>query len=142
MHAANLPLAVIVDIDGTLALRKHRSPYDETQVITDEPHDIVIANVQALKSQGHRIVITSGRTEGCRADTEKWLLKYVGVDYDVLLMRASGDQRNDADVKEEMYRRHIEPNYNVVLVLDDRNRVVDRWRKLGLLVYQVAFGDF
>lgn len=142
MNAASLPRAVIVDIDGTLALHKHRGPYDETRVITDEPHELVIANVRALAAQGLKIVITSGRTENCRADTEAWLKEHLGVEYDVLLMRGADDRRNDADIKEALYRNHIAPHYNVVLVLDDRNRVVNRWRKLGLLVYQVAFGDF
>lgn len=140
--ATKLPAAVIVDIDGTLALHTHRGPYDETRVLTDEPHELVISNVRALAAQGLKIVITSGRTEACRADTETWLKQHLGTDYDVLLMRGIDDRRADADIKEDLYRRHIEPVYNVVLVLDDRNRVVDRWRELGLLVYQVAFGDF
>ena len=136
------PAAVIVDVDGTLALHTHRSPYDETRVITDDPHELVISNVRALAAQGLAVVITSGRTEACRADTETWLKQHLGVDYAALHMRPSGDVRGDADLKEAIYRQHIEPRYNVVLVLDDRNRVVDRWRALGLLVYQVAFGDF
>ncbi|MCD0446378.1 hypothetical protein LO763_22440 [Glycomyces sp. A-F 0318] len=136
------PRAVIVDIDGTLALHAHRSPYDESRVITDEPHELVISNVRALAAQGLQIVITSGRTDACRADTETWLKQHLDVDYAALHMRAVGDSQHDGDLKEGFYREHIEPQYTVVLVLDDRDRVVDRWRTLGLLVYQVAFGDF
>ena len=33
-------------------------------------------------------------------------------------------------------------NYNVKFVLDDRNRVVEMWRSLGLTCLQVADGDF
>jgi hypothetical protein len=31
---------------------------------------------------------------------------------------------------------------DVFLVVDDRNKVVDMWRTLGLTVFQVAEGDF
>jgi hypothetical protein len=31
---------------------------------------------------------------------------------------------------------------DVFLVVDDRNKVVDMWRALGLTVFQVANGDF
>ena len=31
---------------------------------------------------------------------------------------------------------------DVFLVVDDRNKVVDMWRSLGLTVFQVAEGDF
>jgi hypothetical protein len=57
-------------------------------------------------------------------------------------MRAAGDGRNDADVKQEMVDKHIRGRYNVLLWLDDRDRVVRRIRKLGIKVAQVAEGDF
>lgn len=138
---SNLPAAVIVDIDGTLAIHVDRGPYDETRVHTDEPNALIISNVRAAAEQGFRIIITSGRSEGCRADTETWLKQHLGVEYDALHMRAVGDARNDADVKEEFYRDRIAPHYSVQGVFDDRNRVVARWRELGLLVFQVAFLD-
>lgn len=135
------PRAVIVDIDGTLALHKRRSPYDESRVLTDEPNELVVSNVRAAFEQGFRIIITSGRTEACRADTETWLKQHLGVDYDALHMRAVGDNQHDGDLKAGFYRDRIEPHYFVQGVFDDRNRVVTRWRELGLLVFQVAFLD-
>jgi hypothetical protein len=57
-------------------------------------------------------------------------------------MRRSGDNRCDSIVKEEIYREHIEGKYNVLAVFDDRDRVVDMWRRLGLLCLQVYYGDF
>lgn len=59
-----------------------------------------------------------------------------------LHMREEGDMRQDSVVKEEIYRKEIEPRFNVHLVLDDRNQVVDMWRKLGLPCWQVAEGNF
>jgi len=57
-------------------------------------------------------------------------------------MREAGDSRNDADVKQEMVDKYIRGRYNVLIWLDDRDRVVRRLRKLGIKVGQVAEGDF
>lgn len=46
-------------------------------------------------------------------------------------------------MKRELYETFVEGKYNVRLVLDDRNQVVDMWRdELGLTCFQVAPGDF
>ena len=57
-------------------------------------------------------------------------------------MRKTGDNRKDSIIKEEIYRNLIEPNYNIEFVLDDRNQVVDMWRRIGLTCLQVADGNF
>ena len=43
---------------------------------------------------------------------------------------------------EELYRKYIENQYNVIVWLDDRTSVVNHMRSLGLPVWQVASGDF
>jgi hypothetical protein len=59
-----------------------------------------------------------------------------------LFMRKTGDIRSDDIVKREIYETHIKPEWNVVCVLDDRQRVVDMWREIGLTCLQVDYGDF
>jgi hypothetical protein len=59
-----------------------------------------------------------------------------------LLMRAEYDMRKDSIVKEEIYRQEILGRYNVWMVLDDRDQVVEMWRLLGLRTLQVAPGAF
>jgi len=134
--------AVIVDIDGTVAVRGDRSPYDESRVGWDAPNKPVIAVVEALHAAGHAIVFVTGRTSRCRTDTRKWLEAHVPVPQELLLMRRVGDQRPDQTVKRELYARSIRPRYRVLCVLDDRDRVVEMWRGLGLTVFQVAEGNF
>lgn len=136
------PRAVMVDVDGTVALMVGRSPYDETRVHEDRPNSPVIAVVRAMVAAGYRIVFCSGRTEACRRETEKWLAEHVAVTYDGLFMRAVGDMRKDSAVKAELFDRHIRDAYWVVAVLDDRDQVVRMWRGLGLTVLQVAEGAF
>jgi hypothetical protein len=63
--------------------------------------------------------------------TEEWL-KLHGVPYDEIYMRPAEDKREDSIIKQELFDAHIRDRYNVLFVLDDRNRVVDMWRRNGL----------
>lgn len=140
--------AVIVDVDGTVALmgkgiEGRRGPFDWDRVGEDDPNQPVIDLVADLRSLGYRVIFLSGRDEVCRPATESWLMHHAGLQpEDVVLMRRRKDNRPDNEVKAEIYERHVAPNYSVKYVLDDRNQVVKMWRSLGLTVLQVADGDF
>jgi hypothetical protein len=136
------PSGVIVDVDGTLALITDRSPYSHQGVLKDKPNAPVIEVARALAARGHTLVIVSGRSELASEDTELWLTRHLGVPYEGPFMRADRDDRKDATLKREIYREHIEPNFEVLCVLDDRDQVVSMWRSLGLTCLQVAPGAF
>lgn len=58
-------------------------------------------------------------------------------------MRKTQDNRKDSIIKTEIYQEFIKEHYFVEFVLDDRNQVVDTWRKdLKLPCFQVNYGDF
>ena len=137
-----LPEAVLVDIDGTVALMAGRSPYDWGRVGEDEPNPAVITAVRAMHAAGHAIVFCSGRDEVCRPETEAWLDLFVGVPYEALFMRPAGDSRKDSVVKREIFDREVRDRWRIAGVFDDRQQVVRMWRALGLTVFQVAEGDF
>lgn len=138
-----LPQAWIVDFDGTLAIQRSRSPYDWRQANTDEPNRAVVVAVQALAAHPDvsAIIAISGREERARAITAKWL-NDSGVPYDELLMRTDGDYRSDDVLKEEIFRQQIQHRYSVVGVIDDRDKVVKMWHRIGLVCFQVAEGNF
>ncbi len=138
---SNKPSAVIVDMDGTLALVRDRSPY-HPDTSGDEPNAPVIEVTRALHRAGHQIVIVSGRQEASRRSTEAWLTKHLGVKVLGPYMRANRDGRPDNEVKTQIFREKIEPRFEVLCVLDDRNSVVKMWRGLGLTCLQVAPGNF
>lgn len=137
-----LDQAFCVDIDGTLAHIPEggRSPYDGSRVHEDIL-DIPVASMVAHLGETYHIIIVTGRSEEYRAVTEKWLQDHF-VNYDELYMRPAGDRRKDHIVKLEIFDEHLRDRYNVLGVFDDRNRVVEGWRSIGLKVYQVADGDF
>lgn len=133
--------AIMVDIDGTLAHMNTRSAFDWKRVGEDSIDTKVLELVNYYYSQGHKVIVCSGRDSICRPETEQWLQKY-NVPYDTLLMRTENDIRPDSIVKLELYAKHIHGKYNVYVVLDDRNSVVTVWRGLGLKCLQVESGWF
>lgn len=132
--------AIVCDIDGTLAHMHDRSPYDWSKVGNDMV-DIPIAWLTSILFRSVSVILVSGRDASCGKETRDWLAKN-GICYTKLIMRKEGDNRPDEVVKEEIFNENIRGNYNVRFVLDDRNKVVDMWRQLGLKCLQVAEGDF
>lgn len=139
------PQAVIVDIDGTLAHATSRDWWDFTRVGEDRVDPGVSYLVTKLFPD-MRVIIVTGRDDTCRADTVEWL-NVNHIPYDCLFMRdperkVNGNKVADHLLKEEIYLKFVEPWWDVLFVLDDRNSVVDMWRRLGLACYQVAPGKF
>lgn len=145
--------AIIVDIDGTLACRnpegqqvdikgdgKYRSIHDYKRVGEDQPFLHIVELVNLL-AENYEILVTTGRPESCRLETLIWLDKHL-ITHHSLFMRKTGDYRKDCIIKQEIYERYIEPEYDVLFALDDRDQVVRAWRDLGIPCLQVAPGAF
>ena len=129
---------IICDLDGTLAIHNGRTPFEYHKCDTDLPNRPV---VELVKRLGLPVIYMSGRDDSCFKKTKQWLRDH-GLPEGELLMRTTGDRRKDAVVKRELYEQHIEGKYEILFVLDDRDQVVDLWRKdLGLTCLQVAYGD-
>lgn len=138
---SSIPLAIICDIDGTLALMQGRSPYDTTRYDEDMVDKVIREIVSIFRDEGYLIILCSGRGEPSRRSTEKWLVDNE-VPNDYLFMRPTGDNRSDFIVKQEIYDRYIKNKFAIKFVLDDRDQVVKMWRSNGLKCLQVAEGDF
>jgi hypothetical protein len=137
----SLPRAVIVDIDGTLALTGARNPFDFTRCDRDTLNEPVAEAAAMFSAAGHQVILLSGRGEEYRAQTEAWLTKHAVV-HDELWMRHAGDSRRDDIVKHELFDAHIRHRFHVRVSLDDRSRVVALWRRMGIACWQVNYGDF
>ena len=134
-----LPDAVICDIDGTLALFGGANPYDRD--FSKDQLNLPIRDILYGLQQSHKIILLSGRMEKNKKITEDWL-SCNGISFDKLYMRITDDVRKDFIIKKEIYTVYIKGQYNIKMVIDDRNQVVDMWRSLGLTCLQVAEGDF
>lgn len=144
-----LPFAILVDIDGTVALNTNgRGWFEWARVGEDTPNEDVCFIVQSLlyarHSAGFEIVFVSGRSDACKRETREWLeqtFDFDDQDFE-LFMRKEGDYRRDSIVKNEIFWDQIAPSWDVVACIDDRQQVVDEYRAMGLTVLQVAEGDF
>lgn len=123
-----LPSAILVDIDGTLAIRGNRSPYDFLKVGEDKVNEPIknLVNILSSNPYNYKVIIFSGRDDSCFDITRNWLIKNQ-INFDYLHMRKTNDRRKDSIVKKEMFDIWIKNQYNILYVLDDRKQVVDMW---------------
>lgn len=136
------PPAFGFDLDGTLALFEgQRGPYDSHLYHTDKVNPVLRDIMYALEDVNFHLIIFTGRSEDHREVVAKWLMDH-SVPWDILVMRKSGDNRNDAIVKSELFDEFVAPHYNFLAQFDDRDRVVAALRAKGIPVYQVAEGNF
>lgn len=140
-NTQELPYAIIVDIDGTLAHMGDRSPYDWDRVGEDSVDEGVRSIINSADPEDW-IIVMSGRDGSSELRTLEWIIKN-DIRYDTILMRDPGDMRPDWIVKNEIFQEYVAGAYRIRYVLDDRDQVVHLWRdKLGLPTYQVAEGNF
>ncbi len=143
-------LAIIVDLDGTLADITHRRKYVEGKkkdwknfnknILSDGINHWCREIIRKMMPD-HHILLVSGRTDALRDETVEWLHLHQ-VPYTELLMRPREDHRDDAIVKREIYDSKVKPFYEILFVIDDRAKVVRMWRDLGLICLQCDWGDF
>lgn len=137
--------AVIFDVDGTVAIRDKgptgRSPYDMTRVSEDTPNLPVLEMAKLVANNGPgadvALIFVSGRDESARKDTEQWLIHHLGQSNFYLYMRAIDDMRPDETMKAELLAE-ISNRWDVIGAFDDRNKVVDMWRGVGITCFQVC----
>ena len=134
------PQAILVDIDGTIADKGSRNPFDWGSVGEDKPRDFIIdliySYLERCKENDNCIdvIFLSGRDSCCRYETLDWLQnQFATPKYNInLFMRKEGDMRKDTVVKEELFWDNVANNYNVLAVFDDRPCVVEMWYDIGI----------
>lgn len=141
---------IVVDVDGTLAIRGDRSPFDYWKAHEDELNVPVANLVSDLQKSNPKLVtiIATGRENLCDEDgytvcdlTSRWLMEN-DIDFDDIYIRKEKDKRPDWQVKEEILREGVLPYYNVLYWIDDRKQVIDHMRDIGLTVLDVAGHEF
>lgn len=159
LYRSKAPL-YIFDLDGTLSLTHKRQHliengkrnaaawdafYDACD--TDPPNLSVIKTLDFLRETGCETWIFSGRRAEVREKTIAWLEDYTTFsrkELEVCLtMRDIGDNTEDSTLKLSWYNQLLqEDQQRLVAVFDDRDRVVNMWRSLGITCFQVAPGNF
>jgi len=139
-----LPKCVIFDVDGTLAKMNGRSPYDWDRVGEDLVNEPVADLARMYHKAGITVIIFTGRDGNgpCLEATRDWLKNNL-IPFDKIFIRPAGNTEKDAVIKERLFEENIRGRYFCQLVVDDRQQVVDMWRKkIGLTCLQADYGDF
>lgn len=143
---------VLFDIDGTLADIRHRRIYVEGDkpdwkkfnalMGDDTPNMPVVALYKTLwKSGDFDLILVTGRNEQFRKITEQWLV-WNGIPFSRLVMRKDKDNRADYIVKEEILDQLLTEGVKIEFTVDDRQQIVDMWRRRGVMCLQCDVGDF
>ena len=147
------PKCVVVDLDGTLANCDHRRHHvrrtdglkkDWKAFFADIPDDPVnqwCANIIRCMESKYKIVLCTGRDSNQQRNTVEWLKKNE-ISYDDLFMRDRNDSRQDFVTKEVILDFEILTRYNPIMFIDDRQQVIDLWRRRGFVALQCDVGDF
>lgn len=108
----------------------------------DDPNIPVIELLSTMASY-HEIFVFSGRSQVVREKTVEWLHKY-DVPCTELVMRAEKDYTPDEVLKLQWLEKYFpgDKKREILFILDDRQKVVDMWRRIGLTCFQVAPGNF
>lgn len=138
---------VIFDLDGTLADITHRLHFIENgnknwgafyeACPADGPKHDIIELALMCDDAGHRIIISSGRSENVRSQTIEWLAAH-GVKYAELHMRPDNCYVPDQALKKAWLEQGVfGPVGDILFVVEDRDRMVQMWRSSGLTCLQV-----
>jgi len=132
--------------------------FDPENIKLDKPKPEVIKCAQMFHQQGYKIVIFSGRNDRSFATTKEWLSDH-NVPYDLLVCRpdkfkdeswpvADGNPATpamrfmpDQILKKIMLDTFVDID-DVFIIFEDRKKVVDMWRELGLTCFEVEEAIF
>jgi FMN phosphatase YigB (HAD superfamily) len=145
---------VVVDLDGTLCNAKHREHLAQSGLwddfhallVEDEPNSDVkeFCEIYGFKWDV-QIVFCTGRNDRWRNETLNWLSKH-RIYADDLLMRPDGNYDSDTVIKPKMLCQWLADNClkesDVMVILEDRDKMVDCWRNLGFNCWQVRASGY
>ena len=143
------------DLDGTLCNLDHRLHHIQGTVkdydafynacSEDTLNYPVAALARALFDAKYTLWLFSGRTARVLPQTVKWLEENaLGPEmWAYMRFRREGDHTPDHLLKKSWWEEIPLPyRQNFLFAVEDRKRMVDTWRALGLPCLQVAEGDF
>ena len=145
MEKLNSSNAVIFDLDGTLSDCAHRNHYLEKTPIDLDGFDAlmhtdtVIAPVAFLLKNlsGVIKIVLTARPNKYRKVTEKRLSDYKLLSHiEEIYMRPEEWYKKPDNLYKQSMIKFLSQKYNILLVIDDSNHVVDMWRENGIYCLQ------
>lgn len=132
--------AIVMDIDGTLALIGDRGPFDWQNVDKDYVNPIMKHFIDLENNLGNNIILMSGRSEDAREKTISWLNKF-NIHYDYLFMRPANNYEKDDKIKKQLFDNQVGGFFNVYRAYDDRLTTTQVWHNKGIYTINVNQGN-
>ena len=141
--------AIIIDMDGTMVNNANIDHGIDGSSMTKEEWEAF--NMQSANAEpnawckaivdrftDHRLIFLTARSGSQKIQdmTYDWLSKYLNGRSFTLLMRLEDDFRPDYIFKTDIYHTSIEPYYDVTFALDDKRKICNMWRSLGVIALQ------
>jgi predicted secreted acid phosphatase len=148
--------AIIFDIDGTLLDDSKLKPYMPKDKFSKEAWtefrkhynlctvNQPIAELVKMYSKTHKILFITAREDvpvlPIRKESMEQIKNAIGDNIPFeLYMRKYNDYSDDAKVKAKIYKKKIQDNYNIELIVDNSKEVIKKFHKkfgiMGLRVY-------
>jgi FMN phosphatase YigB (HAD superfamily) len=146
---------IVCDLDGTLCDSSHRDhlarekQWDEFHSLLhlDKVHFDVAYSLRLMQAGGMNVVMLSGRNERYRELTYNWLATKAHFNPEHIILRPDNNYETDAVLKPRMLAEFLacsieEAPSHVLMILDDRDKVVEAWRNLGFRCWQTQPGGY
>jgi hydroxymethylpyrimidine pyrophosphatase-like HAD family hydrolase len=140
----------VFDIDGTLANNEHRQHHLEKKPkdwksffdaqSEDTPHEPVFAVLDALAAiPTNQVIFLTSRDYTAQKETLEFINAHSKHNFDgeELYMRPIGNHVDDDILKPLMLQNILDfhPEWELMAVFDDRNRVIDAFKAKGVYVF-------
>ena len=148
--------AIIVDLDDCLFDSRHLNKYLPKKQNDREAWDKfqekysdckinrhILILIDALRLNGITLLFVTGReaTEKLKELTEERIRSlYPDGGYYKIFFRAANDYRKASEVKQEIYRKYIKGQYDVLFAIDDDIENINMFAKEGLNVMHCKYG--
>lgn len=129
------PMCVVIDMDSTVCFNTSKRPWfgdGSTEAMIDDVPNYGV--VELIKAQEYPVVVCTGRNKDQHKVTREWLANQ-GIHPIAYYMRENGDYRKGVEVKAELMNQILD-EYNVLVVFEDCEPIVQKYREMGLTVLQ------
>lgn len=133
----NKPYCIVIDMDSTMCFNTNKRPWYGPGAAEGMKHDIEnfgVCEMVNLLSKHYPIIVATGRDTTQEEVTKNWL-KAHNIEPKEYYFRKSGDYRKGVIIKKEQITKILE-KYNILIILEDSQPIVDMYREMGLTVLQ------
>lgn len=140
-----MPQYVLFDLDGTLininSIQHLIGQWDEFHEASFScpAHEALCELAKMLENhpQGYQIIVVTGKPEKHRLRAINWL-RDNGVYADFILMRPPLNSQSDPDLKVALVEKLLGDDWRkaVAFAVEDRDKMVNRWRAEGIVCLQ------